>query len=129
MSFGLGIGDLIALGQLSWKIYKKCKESSGNYAELSSEVLSLHAVVTETGELLSQQDLSPGQKARLTTCRQGCDDVLNDLDGLLVKYESLGTASRRTFDRMGYGMQDMNSIRLRLISNVSMLDAFNNAYA
>ena len=53
--------------------------------------------------------------------------MLKDLDGLLVKYESLGTNSRRTFDKMGFGMQDTNGIRLRLISNVSMLDAFNNA--
>lgn len=29
---------------------------------------------------------------------------------------------------MGYGTHDMEAIRLRLISNVSMLDAFNNAY-
>ena len=54
--------------------------------------------------------------------------MLQDLNALLLKYESLGTKSQRTFDRMGYGTHDMNTIRLRLISNVSMLDAFNNAY-
>lgn len=64
----------------------------------------------------------------MVSCRQGCEGVLRDLDRLLVKYESLGMKSQRTFDRIGFGMQDMNGIRLRLISNVSMLDAFNNAY-
>lgn len=54
--------------------------------------------------------------------------MLQDLNALLLKYESLGTKSQRTFDRMGYGTHDMDAIRLRLISNVSMLDAFNNAY-
>lgn len=127
MNFGFSVGDFLAVGQLCWKVYKKCKDSPGNYTELSSEVGALHNVIKETEELLSQQGLTTGQTVKLTTCRQGCEDVLKDLDKLLVKYESLGTNSRRTFDRMGFGMQDMNGIRLRLISNVTMLDAFNNA--
>ena len=127
MSFGYGVGDFLAVGQLCWKVYKKCKDSPGDYAELSTEVGALHNVIKETEELLAQQGLTAEQKVKLTTCRQGCEDVLKDLDGLLVKYESLGTNLRRTFDRMGFGTYDMNGIRLRLISNVSMLDAFNNA--
>lgn len=126
MSFGYAVGDFLAVGQLCWKVYKKCKDSPGNYAELSSEIGALHNVMKETEEMLSQQGLTKEQQVKLTTCRQGCEDVLKDLDGLLVKYESLGTSSRRTFDRMGFGMQDMTGIRLRLISNVTMLDAFNN---
>lgn len=127
MSFGYGIDDFVAVGQLCWKVYKKCKDSPGNHTELSSEVGALHNVIKETEELFSQQSLTTEQEVKLVTCRQRCEDVLKDLDGLLVKFESLGTNSRRTFDRMGFGMQDMNGIRLRLISNVSMLDAFNNA--
>lgn len=128
MSFGYGVGDFLAVGQLCWKVYKKCKDSPGNYKELSSEVGALHNVMKETEELLSQQGLTPKQGVKLTTCQQGCEEVLKEFDGLLVKYESLGTNSRRTFDRMGFGMQDMTSIRLRLIANVTMLDAFNNTY-
>ena len=126
MSFGYSVGDILAVGQLCWRVYKKCKDSPGNYAELASEVGALHNVMKETEELLSQQALTTKQGNKLLACRQGCESVLKDLDGLLVKYESLGTNSRRTFDRMGFGMQDMNSIRLRLISNTSLLDAFNN---
>lgn len=128
MSFGLSAGDFLAVGQLCWKVYKKCKASPGNYTELSSEVGALHNVIKETEELLSQQSLTPEQKVKVATSRQGCEGVLKDLDKLLVNYESLGTQSRRTFDRMGFGMQDMSAIRLRLISNVTMLDAFNNTF-
>lgn len=126
MSFGFSVGDFLAVGQLSWKIYKKCKESPGNYKELSTEVGALHNVIKQTEELFSQQDLTSQQKDTLLECQQGCEDVLKDLDSLLVKYESLGTNSRRTFDRMGFGTQDMNNIRLRLILSVSNLDAFLN---
>lgn len=127
MSFGFSVGDFLAVGQLSWKVYKKCKESPGSYVELSNEVGALHNVMKEIEELFSQQDLTPQQENRLLACQRGCEDVLNDLDRLLVKYESLGTNSRRTFDRMGFAAQDMTGIREKLISNVSMLDAFNNA--
>ena len=126
MSFGYSVGDVLAVGQLCWKVYKKCKESPGNYAELASEVGALHNVVKETEELLSQQALTTKQENKLLTCRQGCESVLKDLDALLVKYETVGTNARRTFDRMGFGMQDMTGIRLRLISNTSLLDTFNN---
>lgn len=127
MSFGFGVSDLVGISQLCWKVYKKCKDSSGNYAELSSEVAALNMVIKGTEELLSQQRLTTQQEVKLVTCRQGCEDVLNDLDRLLVKYESLGTKTQRAIDRVGFGMHDMNDIRLRLISNVSTLDAFNNA--
>lgn len=127
MSFGFGVSDLVGISQLCWKVYKKCKDSSGNYAELSSEVAALNMVIKGTEELLSQQRLTTQQEVKLVTCRQGCEDVLNDLDRLLVKYESLGTKAQRAIDRVGFGMHDMNDIRLRLISNVSTLDAFNNA--
>lgn len=128
MSFGFGVGDFLAVGKLCWSVYKKCKDSPGNYKELSGEVGALHNVMKETEELLSQQRLSPEQKERLKVAKTGCEDVLGDLDAMLIKYESLGTKSQRTFNRMGFGLQDMASIRLRLISNVSLLDAFNNAY-
>lgn len=127
MGFGFAVGDFIAVGKICWNVYTKCKDSPGNYKQLSGEVSSLYVVIRETELLLSKQSLSPGQQARLDTCRQGCESVLQDLDGLLVKYESLGTKSQRTFDRLAFGSHDMNEIRLRLTSNVSMLDAFNNA--
>ena len=91
------------------------------------EVGALHNVIKETDELLSRQTLSPEQKKSLEAPQSGCLDVLHDLDGLLTRYESLGTRSQRTFDRMGFSMNDINGIRTRLISNVTLLDAFINA--
>ena len=126
--FGYGVGDFIALGQYCWQVYKKCKNLNGKFAQLSSEVLALYSVVKETEELLAQYNLSTEQTLRLATCQKACEDVLKDLEGLLVRYENLGTKSRRTFDRMGFAMQDMNGIRSRLISIVSTLNIFNGGY-
>ena len=127
MSFGFSVGDFITVGGLCWKLYKKCKDSPGNYKQLTSEVGALHNVMKETEELLSQQNLSVQQKEKLRVATAGCEDVLQDLDELLAKYGSMGTKSQRTFDRLGFGTEDIDGIRTRLISNVTLLDAFNNA--
>ncbi|KAL8969386.1 MAG: hypothetical protein Q9183_002019 [Haloplaca sp. 2 TL-2023] len=124
MSFGVSVSDFVTLGQLSWKIYKRCKDSAGVYVELTGEVNSLRSVLQETEELLSAQDLTSRQKKRLLPVRQGCQSVLQDLDRLLANYESLATSTRRGYDRMGMALQDVTSIRQRLTSNVVLLDAF-----
>ena len=129
MSFGYGVGDFLAVGQLCWNVYKKCKESPGSYRELAGEVSSLHSTMKETEELLLQQKLSSDQKTRFETIKHACDAMLKDLDALLVKYRSLGTKSQRTFDRMGMATQDVIGMRIRLVANVGLLDAFNNACA
>ena len=127
MSFGFAVGDFIAVGALCWKVYTRVKDSPGKYAELASEVLSLYAVIKETGDDFSHQSLTRDERAKMKPCQRGCEEVLHDLDKLLSKYESLGTKSQRNLDRVGFGMQDMNAIRSRLISNVTMLNTFNNA--
>ena len=119
----------MTLGQLCWTVYKKCKESLENYKELVCEVGALHNVIKETEELLSQQQLSKEQSAKLDMSRHGCQEVLQDLSALLARYDSLGTKTQRTFDRIGFATKDVNGIRNRLISNVTLLDAFNNVYA
>ena len=128
MSIGFGVGDFLAVSRLCWQIYTKCKDSSGNYADLSSQVITLHGVMKETVDILAQQNLSSSQEIQLASCQKECEAVLKDLDEMLLKYESLGSKSQRTFDRLRYGMEDVNGIRIRLISSVSMLEYFVNLY-
>lgn len=116
MSFGFSVGDFLVVGQLCWNVYRNCKDSSGHFKDLSAEVGSLHNVFKETEELLSQQQLSPEQQSRLQVVTNGSKDLLHDLDALLKKYESLGTKSQRTWDRVGFGMQDVTNLRFGVYS-------------
>jgi hypothetical protein len=124
MSLGYGVGDFIAIGTLAWKIYKCCKEAPGSFGNISSEVLSLHAVLKEAEETVFAQALSPKRRERLKAVGDGCLRVLNDLDTLFQKYHSLGTQGRRTWDRMRWGSEDLVELRLRLISNTGLLTAW-----
>lgn len=56
--------------------------------------------------------------------KEGCKKVLIDLQNLVEKYESLGAQSKRTWDRMRWGNEDVAEIRARLTSNISILTAF-----
>lgn len=128
MSFGYGVSDLITTSTLAWRIYRTCKDSSDDFRAISSEVASLHIVLKEIEETLSDQSLTSGQETQLSVLTDGCSAVLDDLDKLLKKYHGLGTQSQRTWDRMKWGLEDIQAIRERLISSVTLLNAFNTTF-
>lgn len=124
MSFGFSVGDFATLGTLAWKIYKSCKEAPESFRNISEEVTSLHLVLKELEEIYSDATLSAGQQSRLKKIADGCCTVLEDLQRILDRYNSLGTNSKRTWDRLGWGTNDITCLRSRLISNTVLLTAF-----
>jgi hypothetical protein len=131
MSFGFSIGDFITISQLGWKVYRICKDSAADFQNISGEVLSLHVILKETEDLINENGgyLSPQSEARLMDIGNGCYGVFKDLEALLAKYESMGTQSRRTWNRLKWGLEDINAIRDRLVSNTSMLASFSAVLA
>lgn len=53
--------------------------------------------------------------------------ILDELESLITRYDSLGTQAQRTWDRMRFGLQELADLRSRLISSTTMLSAFNIA--
>lgn len=84
----------------------------------------MHAVLKEGEEILFIHPLPTARAERLYTIKEGCEKVLVDLQTLVEKYESLGTQSKRTWDRMRWCNEDVVEIRARLTSNISLLTAF-----
>jgi hypothetical protein len=121
MSFGYGVGDLLAIGTLAWKVYKSCKGASESFRDISSEVLSLHVVVKEAEDIVFAQTLPLAKQEQLRVVGDGCRHVLEDLDNLVKKYQSLGTQSKRTWDRMRWGAEDISELRARLTSHIGIL--------
>jgi uncharacterized protein YpbB len=131
MSFRYGhVGDVITVATLAWNVYKMCKDSPGVYKTVSSEVSSLHIVLKETEDIITEEAARDAYAAaQLKQISMGCKEVLVDLQGLLDKYNSLGTQAQRTWDRMEFGMEDIAPIRSRLIAHTGMLTEFNGAVA
>lgn len=130
MSFGFSVGDILAVSQLSWKIYRACKDSGDDFRSISNDVSNLHTVLKIAEEDLAkecQTDIDAQRKDSFEEITKGCRGVLGDLDRLLKKYESLSTQEQRTWDRMRWGQEDMVGIRQRLAYQVGLINAFNAA--
>jgi hypothetical protein len=126
MSFGYGVGDFLAVTQLAWNVYTGCKEAPKHFQDISSEVSSLHIILKETEEFIAAETdgLGPEREERLRRILGGCRDVLTELDALLEKFNSLGTSSKRTVDRLRWGQEEVVALRGRLILNISLLNDF-----
>jgi hypothetical protein len=112
------------------KCYIACKESSDDFRRLSNEVTSLHVVLKETEVYMNEfADLEASRRNRLEILTEGCNGTLEDLNKLIQNYESLGTQAQRTWNRMRFELEDLADVRSRLISNATMLTAFNSTLA
>lgn len=131
MSFGFSIGDLVLLVQLAHKTFRNCQQAGEEYREIASEVRCLHGVLRilredgqKPGSMIFRQD--PSITAQLIETANGCKDVLNTLDAMLVKYDAMQLDSAAGFgkklkQKVGFGMKlaDLNSVREKLITYTS----------
>jgi hypothetical protein len=112
------------VGELAWNIYKSYKNAPTSFDNLSSEVLSLHAVIKEAGELLSASTFRSTSQGRLDVIMTGSRGVLTDLQLLLDRHQRVGSKARQTSDRLKWHFEDVAAFRLQLISNTSLLSTF-----
>jgi hypothetical protein len=61
-------------------------------------------------------------------CRlsQDCHQVLQDLQDLKERFDSVGTQGQLTWERMGWATDDLADIRTRLMSYIGVLNVFNS---
>lgn len=130
MSFGVSLTDVLTISTLAWKTYRTCKDSADEFKRISDEVSSLHLILRDTEDLLQEtSNLNEARRSRLTTLLETSTNVLNDLNKQLSTYESFGTDTQRTWDRLRWGLQDVSEIRSKLICVSTMLAAFNSSLA
>jgi hypothetical protein len=124
MSFGYGVSDFVGISTLAWNVYKSCRDAPQSFGNVASEVSSLVVVLKEAEEMVSDQHLPPAQLDGLKVVADGCRRVLEDLQKVIERYESLGTQGKRTWDRMKWCFEDVTESRTRLVSNIVLLNAW-----
>lgn len=125
MSFGYSAGDFVLCAQLAHRVWKECRGAPEDFRAVSTEVDSLRLVLNEVQDAVQDRDLSLAKQQDLKKLVEACTEVLQELQGLLAKYKSLATQSKRTWDRLRWSKDHVESIRLRVISNNSLLTSFN----
>ena len=127
MSFGYGVGDLIAVSRLALKVYTAYRDALDDYRDVADEVRSLHIIINKAARHFESTTLSNKIQQGGKEVLEGCQNVLKDLDALIEKYNALAPASANTnqvFQRIKLGTEDIVALRARLTSNTTLLNGF-----
>ena len=125
MSFGYGVGDIIAVSGLALKVYTAYKNAPDDYRDIADEVQSLHVIINKAAQHFESTTLSKNSWQEGQVVLQGCQNVLEDLDSLIEKYNSLASAgSGQVLKRIKLGTEDIAMLRARLTSNTTLLSSF-----
>lgn len=83
-----------------------------------------------------QSQLDSEQLKKLSILTQGCREVLEDLDSVLRKNGSLnrqlsglGSKTRKAWKGIKWDQKDIEELRSRIVSNISLLNLFNSSLA
>lgn len=92
---------------------------------MGNNIASLRAILEVSEE--NVQSSSPENVTRFNTILAGCNEVLQDLQGLFTEYENLPTASQMTWERLDWRAGALAELKARLDTNVGLLEAFNSS--
>ncbi|KAH6882759.1 hypothetical protein BKA58DRAFT_24495 [Alternaria rosae] len=122
MSFGISIGDVLKLCELAGRVYKNCRDCSGEYKALTSQARTLTNLLEDIQDKYDK--IPESKRQQLIDAYQPCIEVLEELDKLVLHYNGLDTKTKRAWDRLKYDPEKSRNIRERLIASVSMLNSF-----
>jgi len=126
MSLESGIGELLTVTRLAWTLCSNCRAAPDQFKALSEEVEALHIILNSIKTTVLDKGLDRSRTDDLNRVSRGCTTVLTELEALIAKYKNLGT-KRKAWDRLRWGQEDIDLLRRRLTSNVSLLTAFNSS--
>ena len=125
MNFGYSVGDIMAISGLAVKVYTAYKDAPGDYRNISDEVKSLDIIINNAAQHFKSSTLSDNKRREGQQVLRGCQNVLEDLDSLIVKYSSLASVSpSQAIKRIKLGTEDIATLRVRTISNTTLLNGF-----
>ena len=137
MSFGWAASDILALGQMAYKVVQSSRKACGEYDELTREVTALHAVLKRL-ELEISKSNSPINREGDSSCEElteiakDCRKVLRVLDIILDKYNALDEGERRgrrLWQKIRFGngeMNDLVDIRSKMVLYTSAMTFYLN---
>lgn len=101
------------------------RDCSGEYKSLTTEARSLSNLLEDVQDKYSK--IPANKRQQLADAYEPCVEVLEELDKLLLHYNSLDTKSKRAWDRLKWDPDRSRVLRERLASSVALLNAFYTA--
>lgn len=124
MSFGFGVGDFLAVGQLVLTLYNACNGAPGELSELQKDLSSLHILLS--GLSVQAQDpnsllLRKGGTKRPAwlQIRENLESTLKELNDLVKRYESM---DRKAWMRVQLGLKNLTDLRGKLAFHLQAMN-------
>ncbi|KAK4212166.1 hypothetical protein QBC37DRAFT_389070 [Rhypophila decipiens] len=132
MSFGFGVGDVLAVLKLANKVRKDFFGAPKQVQDVCDEVRNLSIVLSDVDVTVSECELTQAQQNDLAEILSSCQTVLQDLEQVLGKFTelsstndpSLGMRARRVWKQLKWEPGDIRELRERIVSVVSLLHAY-----
>ena len=123
--FGWGVGDIATISTLVAKVYGAYKDAPDNYRHILEELRSLQILINKAVRHVESSNLNSDDWKEGQEVLKGCQSVLEDLDSLIEKYNSLAPSSPgQVVKKVQFGAEDIATLRSRLISNTVLLNGF-----
>lgn len=105
------------------------KGASSEFEEISREVSTLHTAIKELQDEVENEDsilnrAGSTKKNEVDDLIRHCRAVLQQLQRLVTRYKSLGTNSKRAWDRIKFGTEGVQDIREKLTFHTSAIQLF-----
>ena len=119
------MGDIIAISGLAVQVYTAYQDAPDDYKHISDEVKSLQILIDKATPYFGSASLNNNSRQEGEQALDGCKDVLECLNSLIERYNSSGSSrTSQVLRRIRLGTEDINSLRVRLISNSASLSGF-----
>lgn len=126
-SFGLSIGDLIAIGTLLYQTYTKCRGASGEYQSLAGELHTTRLILDSVRNAIEDvySDLPQIHQRSLANVVAGLRATLLGLSRQLDKYPNLRPGQGMQISKLKFSLfENAQEARSKLNLHISMLNVW-----
>jgi hypothetical protein len=131
MSFGFSPSDIVALVNITTKAYRGWKNACGEYSEVTGSLDSLLIVL----ERIENEASKPNSVLlRTANDRQNLKDILSnseptlrELHAIVVRYKSLGPSREKNWDKLRFGVKNLDPLRVKLTQHIAAITAYLDA--
>lgn len=130
MSFGFGIGDIIACSEVAWKTISALKSAGSDFEGLRLDLASLTSVLQALeaeakGPMPLIKTVSLERQEQMRLLLRNCTESMRELQSVVGKYSSWGADKRRDFVAwMKFAAKDKRGPREKLAIHTASINIF-----
>ncbi|POS79454.1 hypothetical protein DHEL01_v202158 [Diaporthe helianthi] len=130
MSFGFGIGDIIACSEVAWKTINALKSAGSDFEGLRLDLASLTSVLQALeaeakGPMPLINTASAERQAQMRLLLRNCKESMEDLQGVVGKYRGWNADKKRDFVAwMRFAAKDKRGPREKLAVHTASINIF-----